>query len=76
MAVTVTPKSLSVSLKLNNGTTDSGTIKTSSLSLGSMSTTAFDADKAMNIVAVLSPCLSKALVRVEKTSVDILTATA
>ena len=74
MAVTTTAKSLKVSLKLNNGVSDTGTTKTVSVSLGSMSTTAFDAEKAMNIVAVLSPCLSKELLRVEKTAVDILTA--
>ena len=76
MAVTVTPKSLSVSLKLNNGTTDSGTVKTTSVSLGTMSIANYNADKAMAIVGLLTPCLSKALVRVEKTSIDVLTATA
>ncbi|MBQ7578777.1 MAG: hypothetical protein IJT21_10995 [Synergistaceae bacterium] len=74
MAVTITAKRLAVSLKLNNGVSDKGTTKTLSVSLGSMSKTAFDADKVMNIVAVLSPCFSKELLRVEKTAVDILEA--
>ena len=74
MAVTTTAKSLKVSLKLHNGVSDKGTVKTVSLSLGSMSTANFDAQKVMNIVALLTPCLGKELVRVEKTAVDTLTA--
>ena len=74
MAVTTTAKRVSVSLKLNNGVSDKGTTKTVSLGLGTLDKTAYDAQKAMNIVALLTPCLSKELVTVEKTAVDTLTA--
>ena len=57
MAVTSTIKRNSVYLLLDSGETlASGAAKTLSVSLGSLSTTALDQDKAMNIVNALIPC--------------------
>ncbi|MBQ7154659.1 MAG: hypothetical protein IJR85_03760 [Synergistaceae bacterium] len=73
MAITTTLNKVSVSLKLNNGTSAQGTTKTISISLGSLNKDTFNADKAMAIVELLEPCLDKALVRTEKSEVSILT---
>lgn len=72
MAVSSAVKKLSVNVKLNNGTSG-GVVKTVSLSLGNLKTTAFDAQKAMNIVSLLGDCLSKPVYTVEKVEVSTLT---
>jgi hypothetical protein len=69
MAATTTCTKIAVNLVLDNG---SG--KTVSISLGSLNKTAFDADKVMAIVSLLTPCLDKSLVRTEKVEVSTLTA--
>lgn len=73
MAAVTTLNKVSVNVKVNNGTTPTGTVKTLSVSLGSLNKDAFDADKAMAIVRLLEPCLEKALVSVEKVEVSTLT---
>ena len=73
MATTSTTSKVSVNVKMNNGTNTDGTAKTLSLSLGSLNKSAFDADKAMAIVALLEPCLEKTLHSVEKVEVSTLT---
>lgn len=72
MAITTTLNSTKVNVKLNNGTNANGTTRTVSFSLGSLNKAAFDADKAMAIVALLEPCLEKTLNSVEKVEVSTL----
>ena len=55
-----------VSVRLNDGTKQ-GVIQTVGVSLGTLNNSAFDADKALNIVDSLEPCLTKEVVRVEHT---------
>ena len=73
MAAVTTLNKVSVSLKLNNGTSATGAVKTVSISLGTLKKDAFNADKAMAIVGALTPCLNKTLVSVNKTEVSTLT---
>ena len=61
MAATVTDTKIYVNLVLDNGDG-----KTISLPLGSLNKDAFDANKVMDIVNVLEPCLDKSLLRTEK----------
>ncbi len=75
MAVSMNPKKTAVSLKLNNGTDSEGKIKTVNLNLGTLKIADFTsetAQKAQNIITALKPCLSKAVVSVEKTHIDFL----
>ena len=72
MAVTSITKRVAVSLKLNNGTSTTGSIKTVSVNLGSLNKSAFDAQKAINIVNALSSCLERSVYSTEKTEVSIL----
>ena len=73
MAAVTTLNKVSVTLKLNNGTTETGTTKTVSVSLGSLDKTAFNADKVMGIVALLTPCLSLPVLSTNKTESSTLT---
>ena len=70
MSVTSTTKKVAVSLKLNNGTTTTGAIKTVSVNLGSLNKAAFDAQKAINIVNVLGTCLERSVYSITKTEVS------
>ena len=75
MAITLTSKKTSVSMKLNNGTDSEGKIKQIGLNLGNLKATDFtseDAQRAQNIINALTQCLSKALLSVEKTHVDVM----
>lgn len=69
MAITSISK-VSVALKLDNGTSDSGNTKTVSVSLGNLNKDAFDADKVMSVVSLLKPCLSKTCLFTQKTEVS------
>ena len=62
---TTTVKNVSVILKLENGTDAEGNMKYVNLSLGNLSKDTFDADKALAVKAVLTPCLSKEVGSVE-----------
>ena len=66
MPATVTTSKIRVNVKLNNGTTASGATKYVSIPLGRLDKDAFDADKVVNIVALLSPVLDKSVASVEK----------
>ncbi|MBQ7221414.1 MAG: hypothetical protein IJS28_10580 [Synergistaceae bacterium] len=70
MAAITESKKVSVAMKLNNGTTATGAVKTASVNLGSLNKAAFDADKALNIVNALAPCFDRMLHIVEKTEVS------
>lgn len=63
-------KTVTVSVKLNNGTTEQGRVKTTSVSIGALNPTTALPDSAndniINIVNALSPCLDHTLYSVEK----------
>ena len=63
-------KKITVSMKLNNGTTTTGKVKTASVSLGNLNKSTFDADKVIAIVNALSPCFDLMLHSLEKTEVS------
>ena len=70
MAVETIAKAASVIMKLNNGVTASGVVKTLNLSIGNLNknyTPATDDVKALAIVDLLCECISKSLYRVERT---------
>ncbi len=73
---TTTPKKVSVNIKLNNGTDSAGNVNTVTISLGKLSLTGFNADKALAVTSLLTPCLTKAVYAVEKVEVSTLTANA
>ena len=70
MAVTTTLASTKVYVVLNKNGANSGTVN---LSLGSINKDAFNADKAMAIVGLLSSCLENTVSSVEKVEVSTLT---
>lgn len=72
MPITTETKKVSVALKLNNGTTSTGAIKTVSVNLGNLNKTAFDAQKTLNIVNALYTCLERSIYGIEKTEVTLL----
>ena len=72
MAVTTTEKRVSVSIKLNNGRTETGAQKTLSVSLGSLKTGAFDREKAMNIVNLLGNCFDLSILETQQSVLNVL----
>ena len=66
MAVTVTLDKVAVKMNLNNGTDSQGKVKTVSQNLGSLNPTNYDAQKVMNIVEGLVPCLTKSVYSVQE----------
>ena len=66
MAATTTTTKIEVKIKLNNGTSVSGGIRTISVNLGKISLSGYDTDKVYNIVQALGPCFSKTIFNVEK----------
>ena len=73
MAAIVTSESVAVNILLNDGVTAAGSVKTVSISLGSLNKAAFDADKVMAIVNLLSPCLAKnveQIVKIETSQIE------
>lgn len=58
---TETPTKIAYQLKLNNGTTEQGNLKTVNVSLGRMSLSGFNLDKAYALSMLLEPCLDKSL---------------
>ena len=71
MAVVRDLNRVSVAAKLNNGTKD-GKVQTLSLSLGSLNTDRYDDQKALNIVELLKPVISKSVYNVQETKISIL----
>ena len=71
---TTTLKNVSVVLKLENGMDDAGNYRYVNLSLGNLNKDTFDADKALAVIAVLAPCLSKTVGIVEMTQNTVITA--
>ena len=58
---------ISVGLKLDNGTTTTGAIKTVTVSLPAINKAAYDVDKVAAIIPLLVPVLSKTIVKAVKT---------
>ena len=71
MAVVRDLNRVSVTLMLNNGTHD-GKVQTRSLNLGTLSTSGYDDQKAMNVASLLTPVLSKPVYNVQETKVSVL----
>ena len=71
---TVTSTNLRVNVKLDNGTTSSGATKTVSIPLGILDKDAFNADKVIAIVGLLSSVLSKGITMVEKVETSVISA--
>lgn len=67
-------KKVSVQMRLNNGTDSQGNVKTVSLNIGTLSTSGYNADKALAISQLISPCLAKSLVSVDEVKVSTITA--
>ena len=62
--------SVKVQMMLNNGTTQTGQLKTVAVSIGKLNLTRFNADKAINIADAVSDVLAKAMSEVRKTTVS------
>lgn len=71
-ARTITEK-IAVNLKLNNGTTTTGKVKTVSVSIGKLNKDAFDADKALAVAGLIAECLDKSLYETQKVETSQLT---
>ena len=71
---TETLKKVAVNIILENGTDSEGNLKLVNLSLGTLSKDSFDADKALGIVQVLGPCLSKNINSVVKVQTSTISA--
>lgn len=71
---TSTANKVSINVKLNDGVDETGSVKTVGVSLGSLSVSGFDADKALEVVNLLGACLTKTVYTVEKTEVTTLSA--
>ena len=61
---TTTLQKVTVKMNLNNGTNPDGTVKTVSVSLGTLNPLTYDADMALLVVTALEEVLSKTLVNV------------
>ena len=64
-ARTVTEK-IAVNLKLNNGTSQTGSVKTLTVSMGKISLTGFDVDKAAAVAGLIEACLTNSVYEVQK----------
>ena len=67
MAVIQSVTSLKGTLKLDDGTTSSGAVKTVNVSMGTMAKDGYDADKWIAVVKKMSPVLNKSVWRIVKT---------
>ena len=59
MAATTVVEKVAVNLKLNNGISPTGAVKTVTVSMGTISDTGFDADKALAVSRLIAACLEK-----------------
>ena len=66
---TSTEKRISVNIKLNDGLDTKGNVKTVGVSLGSLSLSGYNDDKALAVVSALEDCFSKEVYSIEKTHV-------
>ena len=68
MAAVEELSALKAQMLLNNGTTTSGAVRTVNVSMGTLEPSAWDAQKALNIINALYPCLNLMLYRATKTA--------
>lgn len=73
MTAKVTLQKTTVNVLFTTGTTESGTTKTYAQSLGRISPTNFDAEKAMAIINLLTPCVLYPLNSVTKFDSSVIT---
>lgn len=73
MAIAVATQKIAVNVKLNNGTSETGKVKTLSVSLGAINKDTFDASKAYAIMALLAPCLEKEVYSLDKVETSSIT---
>lgn len=71
---TVTPRKISVNIKLDDGVDSQGNAKYVTISLGKISLTGYNQDKAVALVNLLTPCLDKTHHATEEVKVNTLTA--
>lgn len=69
-SVTETITKNAIQVKLNNGSSASGTVLTVNAGFPTLNTdtTTYDAEKVINIVEALMPCLSKSVYAVQRTA--------
>lgn len=66
MAVTTTLEKVVCNLKLNNGTTTTGSVKTVNVRLGGLDKNNWDAEKGYAVVDKLAVCLEKPVYKMEE----------
>ncbi len=66
MAARTVVESISVYLRINNGTTTTGQVKTLPISIGKLNKSTFDADKALAIAGLIEECITKSVYEVQK----------
>lgn len=72
MSVQSVLEKVSVTMRLDNGIVD-GKQKYLTSNIATLSTTRYNDQKAMNIVELMKPCLSKSVLAIKKTEVSNLT---
>ena len=72
MAVVADLAKVKVTMKLNDGLRENGSVQTINQSLGSLDVDRYDDQKAMNIVALLKPCFAKEVYETIKTEESVL----
>lgn len=70
MPATVTTEKIAVNLLLNNGTTQTGSVKTATVGMGTINKDTFDVDKALAIAELIAQCLAKSVYKVRKVQYD------
>lgn len=73
MATTLTAQKIALTLKLDNGTSESGAVKTVSVSVASLDKDGWDDDKAFTLATLIGQCLSKNLYAIQKTETSNMT---
>ena len=73
MAVITTLEKIAVKMLLNNGTDSQGNLKTVGVSLGSLSTSGYDASKVLAVVDAIEGCLTKTVSYVQEVRTSTLT---
>lgn len=66
MSSKATTQKMTLTLKLDNGTTTSGMVKTISQTVGTINKDAWDNDKALAIGQLVAPCLTKSIYAIEQ----------
>ena len=67
MSIITQDRSIKVQMMLNNGTTQTGQLKTVAVSIGKLSLTNYDAEKALTVADAVSDVLAKDLSEVRQT---------